>query len=401
MKLKPSLLRILQNNTLSALILYATIFIPSQYFFFSSGIYFERKIPYLILGAICFLHYILNYKNYEYKLIGVWIKRVFAAYVLVTVVVTIMLMLNLSRGMPEVILYSNFTRDLMSFVLGLCCLYMGNVFAANKDKVYSIISWMVPATIIVSFLIMGVSPLSFATHEYREDVAGLYQSVGDITAFFGLIILQSMLINGKIKISYIFTLIISAYIGLTGSRSSFALYILSCVLMYACKLSIKQALKLMLFISIIIFIQMLFVGAADIEIENFRVLGYLLDSKEDNSVGTRALYYAAGVEDLKENLIFGKMGNEFFHFFETGTAIHGLLDLPRQYGVLASTFIIVVIFKSIIKGRGLKINKDKSDYIFLVVPILSWMFARHYTAALLMLYMGYIYGPDRRKNCII
>lgn len=216
------------------------------------------------------------------------------------------------------------------------------------------------------------------------DSRGVLVSSSDL---LGLFLLLYGSFNKKWNIYKVLIYVISIFfIFISGSRTTFALLVLSIIIHYYSNIRyiILISIFIYLFISPIIEFLQKFEW-----LNEFRFMS-LLDYKNDKSYIERSVLLEAGIDDVIQNPLFGDFGGQLRHVSinkfgnRWGAYIHNILSFYRQFGLIVFIYVSVLIYKSV------KIlSSHKKDYLpFLFFIVVSIIISRSYVFPFIFFIFG-------------
>lgn len=135
-----------------------------------------------------------------------------------------------------------------------------------------------------------------------------------------------------------------------------------------------------------------------------RLAALFVGASDDGSFSERTTALIVGLEQLFDSPLVGSFRGDYIYFGAEGLYIHGLLELPRQLGLLVFLpYLFVIAFSA--KALLLLNNNDKIDKnIFLILflgfiyCLIEFIFARAPGYQLMAVVMGSILGALSQAN---
>ena len=116
----------------------------------------------------------------------------------------------------------------------------------------------------------------------------------------------------------------------------------------------------------------------------------------------RAIHNENGINDIRDNILFGSYANQYYTYDSPGSYMHNILSYYRQFGLLVFILIInklffagKLFFDYFISSRG-RIEAC-IPYLSLFI-ILECIFLRSYNAAHLWLAIGMLSNYSNKLN---
>lgn len=187
------------------------------------------------------------------------------------------------------------------------------------------------------------------------------------------------------QLSLTFLILFFLFVG--GSRTTFILFLLSCLLVFGVKIKY-------IFISGVTLVVLIndqfieFISNID-SLKEYRIIK-LLSYKEDISYIARNRLFDSGLNDILENPLSGKFGGQLTSSItdETGRRwgayIHNILSYYRQFGLIPFVFLINLLVYSSVK----LFNADKKFIPILLFLLISILFSRSYSFPFIFIIFG-------------
>jgi len=199
--------------------------------------------------------------------------------------------------------------------------------------------------VLVSTLAAALTVLQFVDYEtlriditkyVNKDVIGHYQFIGDALAI-------SFLLNIALFSSRVFKFALglsaAAVIFLVGSRTSFAVFVLTCLIFILISIRLRWFVALALIISVAVLMFGSTIDFAELEEKNPRMVGIFTEYEEDTSIDAREDLGQLGWNDISNNPIFGRFGGQR----NVGTwhdYMHNILSYWRQFGLVPFAMLL-------------------------------------------------------------
>lgn len=212
---------------------------------------------------------------------------------------------------------------------------------------------------------------------------GVYLALGDIFAFFSLLILT---VSKKMLVKFLVFFNATYWLFKIGSRTSLYGFIAVALLYMAKIIFQKYKIKVLLIAPCILIMVTLFLVKFDV-LKNFEELNnrmtvLITDVDSDSSYQARGMIFQDGLEDIKEHLFTGKLFQEVRRTGLVGKYIHNIFSYWVEYGIVPFFIIILLSIKYLfISFKNILLKNDKITYTISTVALfflIICLFSRSY-----------------------
>lgn len=256
-----------------------------------------------------------------------------ASFLILVLIFIVIITDYLFLGKRWDVFYDNtsiFVRAFTLYIIGK------NVIFSQKHSKLVLSSFVI--FVLTVFLNLGDSLSIFLDFEG----SGAYLFLGDTFAMLSLLLLTNNYYK-SVSFNVILFVISSFVLYLIGSRAAFFIY-----------LAVSFLYFFRNFNYVIVTLILLIAGYA---ILDFATSNFLDDSNrflrvvngglaDDYSQIGRALHHQNGMNDIRDNLLFGSYANQYYTLDSPGSYMHNILSYYRQFGLLVFMLIIGKLYSA-------------------------------------------------------